>query len=259
VGEPPPTLRDLLPAGGVLVGDDGARVRGIAYDSRLVEPGFMFAALRGADADGHLFVADALRRGASALLVERAVGGAVPQLVVTDTRAALAWVAAVWAGHPSRGLPTIGITGTDGKTTTAFLVDHLLRRAGLLTGMVGTVAVRLGDEVVAHETRQTTPESTDVQRYLRAMADGGADWAVLEATSHGLAMHRLDHVAFRIGAVTNITHEHLDFHGTIANYRRAKGILVERVAAERGVVVLNGDDEGAMSLLGAAGGAEVVR
>ena len=131
----------------------------------------------------------------------------------------------------------IGVTGTDGKTTTSFLIDHLLRSAGMTTGLIGTVAVRIGDSEDLHATRQTTPESNDMQRYLRAMVEAGAEWATVEATSHGLAMHRLDHIQFQVGAVTNITHEHLDFHGTIDNYRRAKAMLLERVATATGRVV----------------------
>lgn len=255
----PRRLADLLPPGGHLVGDGAAAISGITYDSRSVRPGDLFAALVGADVDGHAFIPDALARGAAALLIEREVGAPIPCLVVDQSRAALAFVAAEFYGRPSDRLPVIGITGTDGKTTTSFVVDHLLRAAGRRTGMVGTVAVRVGDEVLAHETRQTTPESSDIQRLLRQMLGMGSDWAVLEATSHGLAMHRLDHVRFRIGAVTNVTSEHLDFHGAVAAYRRAKGILFERVGEARGSVVVNVDDEGARSLLAFAGEARVVR
>ena len=235
--------------GGRLVGDGAAGVVGIAYDSRLVEPGYLFAALPGAYADGHGFVASAVVRGAAALLVERELPVATAQIVVPDSRAALAAVAAAFYREPSRHIGVIGITGTDGKTTTSFLVDAILRTAGLTTGLIGTVAIRVGDEEDVHATRQTTPESADIQRLLRLMVDRGIPWATLEATSHGLAMHRLDGTRFRVGAVTNVTREHLDYHATVENYRRAKGILFERVAESGGTAVVNLDDPGAQAMV----------
>ena len=259
--EPSVPLRVLARAvpGARLLDSGDCAVSGISYDSRLVVPGDLFAALPGADADGHDFIPDASRRGARALLVERAVDSPLPQIIVADSRAALAAIAAAFFGHPSREIGVIGITGTDGKTTTSYLVDHLLRTAGSRTGMIGTVAIRIGEQEDLHASRQTTPESSDVQRYLRQMAASDVNWAVLEATSHGLAMHRLDHVRFQIGAVTNITHEHLDYHGSVENYRRAKAILFKRVAAESGVVVVNADDVGARSIEPYAAGARMVR
>jgi UDP-N-acetylmuramoyl-L-alanyl-D-glutamate--2,6-diaminopimelate ligase len=234
-------------------------ISGIVYDSRNVRQGDLFAALRGAAFDGHAFVNEAQQRGAAGLLVERSLPTTLPQIEVVDSRAALAALAAAFFDHPSREIGAIGITGTDGKTTTSYLTDHILRSAGLLTGMIGTVAIRVGAHEVLHASRQTTPESSDIQRYLREMADAAVDWAILEATSHGLAMHRLDEVRFRIGAVTNITHEHLDYHGSFEAYRRAKALLLERVACEAGVVVVNGDDPGAKSVLPFAQGARILR
>ena len=241
-----------------LLGPGEVRVSGVAYDSRLVEPGDLFAALRGGEFDGHAFIEDAARRGAAALLVESEALSALPQIVVGNSRAALAKAAATSYDHPSRAVGVIGITGTDGKTTTAHLVDHILRASGRLTGMVGTVAIRIGDAELRHASRQTTPESSDIQRYLRQMVEARVDWAVLEATSHGLAMHRLDEVRFRIGAVTNVTHEHLDFHGTRQEYLRAKAILLERVGARCGVAVVNADDPGSREITPSAAGATVV-
>src|SRR5690606_31411537 len=182
---------------------------------------------------------------------------------VPNTRAALPLVAATFFGRPAEALGIIGITGTDGKTTTSYLVDAMLRSAGYRTGLIGTIAVRVGDEIVDHDARQTTPESLDVQRLLAQMREARVDWAVLEATSHGLALHRLDECAFDVGVVTNITHEHLEFHGTIEEYRRAKARLLERVAGRGprpypGGVVLNRDDEGARAIAEAAGTAQVL-
>jgi UDP-N-acetylmuramoyl-L-alanyl-D-glutamate--2,6-diaminopimelate ligase len=128
-----------------------------------------------------------------------------------------------------------------------------------MTGMIGTVANRVGDREELHPSRQTTPESSDIQRYMREMVDASAGWAVLEATSHGLAMHRLDHVHFDIAAVTNITREHLDFHGTVENYRRAKASLLQRVAANSGVAVVNADDAGSRAIEHFASGATIIR
>lgn len=241
---------------GRIEGDSAVRLTGIAYDSRSVTSGDLFVALTGADVDGHAYAAEAVRRGAAALLTERPLALGVPELVVADSRAALAPVTAAFWGHPSREIGVVGVTGTDGKTTTSFLIDAILRSAGATTGMVGTIAVRIGDEVVAHETRQTTPESADLQHALRRMVDAGAAWAVVEATSHGLAMHRLDGVAFRVGAVTNVTHEHLDFHGSVENYRRAKGVLFARVAESGGTAVVNLDDPGAIAVANVGGAAE---
>jgi UDP-N-acetylmuramoyl-L-alanyl-D-glutamate--2,6-diaminopimelate ligase len=241
--------------GGELLGEGAVHVSGIEYDSRLIGPGDLFACLRGGYADGHAFAGEAVRRGAAALLVEEPQPVAVPQVRVANSRAALAGVSAAFFDHPSTELTAIGITGTDGKTTTSYIVEHLLRSAGRRTGMIGTVSVRIGEEVVDHEARQTTPESLEIQRHLRRMVDAGVTHAVLEATSHGLDLHRLDHVAFDIGAVTNITQEHLEHHGTVEAYRAAKAILFRRVAARGGVAVVNLDDEGARAMIPASEGA----
>jgi UDP-N-acetylmuramoyl-L-alanyl-D-glutamate--2,6-diaminopimelate ligase len=241
-----------------LHGAQDAWVYGVSHDSRLIQSGDLFAALPGGDFDGHMFAEDATQRGAAALLVETPVDLPLPQILTANCRAALAKAAAVIFGRPSEAIGVIGVTGTDGKTTTSHLVDHILRESGLRTGMIGTVAIRAGGVEELHASRQTTPESSDIQRYLRQMVDAGSTWAVLEATSHGLAMHRLDEVRFRIGAVTNVTHEHLDFHGTRADYLRAKAILLERVGAEGGIAVINVDDPGAREIVPFAAGATVV-
>ena len=242
-----------------LHGPSDVSVSGIEYDSRLIQEGDLFAALRGADLDGHRFVADAEARGAAGLLVEELVQSSLPQIQVQDSRAELATLSASFFQFPSRELNVIGITGTDGKTTTSYLLDHILRSAGRTTGLVGTVAIRVAGAESIHATRQTTPESSDIQRYLRQMVEAATEWAILEATSHGLAMHRLDHVRFRIGAITNITHEHLDFHGSIDAYRRAKALLLEWVGASGGVAVVNADDPGARAVIPFAAGADLLQ
>ncbi len=254
------TIGDLAASvpGATLRGDPQAAVRDIHFDSRLIRPGDLFAALRGADFDGHRFIDSALTRGAAALLVEEPVAADVAQLVVSNSRAALAPLAAAFYDHPSHCLQTIGITGTDGKTTTSYLLESILRMAGRHTGLIGTIAVRIGPDREERLAHQTTPESSLVQRYLRAMVAAGVGTAIVEATSHGLAMHRLDGTRFVVGGVTNITHEHLEFHKTLESYRRAKAILVERVASVGGVIVLNADDVGARSMEDHAHGGRVI-
>jgi UDP-N-acetylmuramoyl-L-alanyl-D-glutamate--2,6-diaminopimelate ligase len=237
-----------------VIGDDQTAITDVQYDSRLVTPGALFAALRGGYVDGHDFVANAVERGAAAIMVEREMPVDIPQVVVADSRADLAPVAARFFGNPSSELRVIGITGTDGKTTTSYILDHILRSAGRKTGMIGTVSIRIGDETVDHETRQTTPESVDIQRMLRQMVDAGVSDAIVEATSHGLDLHRLDHTRFEIATVTNITQEHLEYHRTIEAYWRAKARLFERVCTVGGDAVVNLDDAGARSVLPYCGG-----
>ena len=249
-----------------VAGSSDTTITSICYDSRQATAGSLFVALRGGYTDGHRFLAGARANGAVAALVETwsdDSGGFSAVAQVEDTRAALAKVANRFYRSPTDSLGLIGVTGTDGKTTTTFFVDSILRRASLRTGMIGTVSVRIGEQLTDHDTRQTTPESLEIQHLLSEMRSVGVDWAVLEATSHGLELHRLDTCPFDIGVVTNITHEHLDFHGSVASYRRAKARLLEMVAT-RGDrhrphgVVLNRDDEGARSIVSYAGSEPVI-
>jgi UDP-N-acetylmuramoyl-L-alanyl-D-glutamate--2,6-diaminopimelate ligase len=244
--------------GATLHGDSTVKVHGIQYDSRWLKPGEMFAALPGADLDGHDYIPAAIAKGASALLVERPQDTAIPQLIVPDSRAALAWLAAAFHDHPSREMAVVGITGTDGKTTTSYMLNHILQAGGLATGLIGTVGIQVGGGVTYDLGHQTTPESNLLQGYLREMVERGVTHPIIESTSHGLAMHRLDHVRFQFAGVTNMTREHLEYHKTIEAYWAAKGMLVERVAVEGGVVVLNADDPGAMSAERKAGGAHLL-
>ena len=238
-----------------LLGDPGTPITGVACNTELgdVRPGVLFAPLDLPPAHAASVAAKAVARGAAALLVERRLDLAVPQLVAPETRPALARIAAAYYGYPARELGCIGVTGTDGKTTTTFLVDAILRAAGHPTGLIGSVAFRVGSEERHHQTLQTTPEAPYVQRLLRRMADAGTRWAILEATSQGLAQHRLDEVPFAVGAITFVTQDHLDFHRSIAAYRRAKAILFERVAEHGGVAVINADDPAAGEMLAYVG------
>ena len=241
-----------------MIGDQAASISEIEYDSRRIQSGNLFVALVGSYDDGHEFAADAVERGAGALLVERRLPIDIPQIVVPDTRAALATVAAEFYRHPSRELKVIGITGTDGKTTTSYLTEAIFEAAGFKTGMIGTLGVRIADQPLETTSRQTTPESLEIQRHLRTMVDCGVEVAIVEATSHGLDLHRLDETRFVSAAVTNITHEHLEHHGTIAAYRRAKGILFERIAEVGGTAIVNVDDEGSREMVDYSNGAQVV-
>jgi UDP-N-acetylmuramoyl-L-alanyl-D-glutamate--2,6-diaminopimelate ligase len=210
-------------------------VTGIRLDSREVEPGMMFVALQGTQVDGHDYILDAVERGASAVVgtqpADRYTALPVPYLEVQDARQALADVSAAFYDHPARELTVIGVTGTDGKTTTANLIFHILQAAGHQAGMVSTVNAVIGDRVLDTGFHVTTPEAPDVQRYLRQMANAGLTHVILEATSHGLAQKRVGACEFDVGVVTNITHEHLDYHGSYEAYRDAKAELFRQVAS----------------------------
>ena len=225
-------------------------VTGIAFDSRAVQPGFVFVPLVGAQRDGHQFIPDGLKNGAIAVVGSRPMPDADYAYVqVEDTRLALAWLVAAFYGFPARQLTMIGVTGTDGKTTTANLIYHILLAAGLNAGIISTVSAVIGEESIDTGFHVTTPEAPDVQRYLARMVDAGLSHVVLEATSHGLDQQRVAACEFDVGVVTNITHEHLDYHGTYEAYRAAKARLFtglsETTAKPQGnprLAVLNRDD-----------------
>jgi UDP-N-acetylmuramoyl-L-alanyl-D-glutamate--2,6-diaminopimelate ligase len=221
-------LRSLLAPQGVSAASVG--VGGVAFDSRSVGSGDLFVAVPGAGVDGHDFAADAVARGAGAVIAERAIAHlGVPQLLVGSARSSLA-VAAAWvSGYPSRDLGVVGVTGTDGKTTTSFLVRSMLSGCGLPAGLISTIEVIVGGESRGY-TGHTTPEAPVVQADLRAMVDAGDRFAVVETTSHGLALERVAEVAYDVAVLTNITHEHLDLHGTYEAYVAAKRSLFERLA-----------------------------
>ncbi len=243
-------------------------VTGVAFDSREVAPGHVFVAVPGAESDGHDYAAAAVAAGAVALIAERALPRpGVPQLLVGSSRSALALAAAWFNGFPSRELGVVGITGTDGKTTTAYLVRSMLGAAGLAAGMITTVDVVVGG--VSHgETGHTTPEAPEIQADLRRMVDAGDRFAVLESTSHGLALERVAEVAYDVAVLTNITHEHLDLHGSMEAYVAAKRSLFDRLAVgatnpDKGwpkSAVINADDPRASEFVEAsrAAGAKVL-
>ncbi len=254
-----PALAPLAKATGKL----DILITGLAYDSRQVTPGTLFVAWRGAAFDGHRFIHDALQRGAVAILAEEPVPDPRAQavIVVPDSRAALAQLAAAFYGDPSLHLGLIGVTGTKGKTTTSFLLEALLSQQ-CQTGLIGTVDLKVGPRRWRNPIHQTTPESLDVQRLLHEMVAAQVDWGVVETSSHALVTHRVDRCAYDIAVMTNVTHEHLDFHGTFEEYLAAKVTLFERLAttaekplhaAERGVII-NVDDPAATAFRGRATG-----
>jgi len=199
---------------------------GIAIDSRMVKPGFLFVALKGGSVDGHDYIQKAIDNGAAAIAGEKDFSGlSVPYIRLENSRQALTWLAAAFYDWPARKLTVIGVTGTDGKTTTSNLIYQILAAAGLKAGMVSTVNAVIGDKVLDTGFHVTTPDAHDVQRYLAKMVEAGLTHVVLETTSHGWAQYRVDACEFDIGVVTNITHEHLDQHGSYENYRAAKARL----------------------------------
>ena len=204
---------DVLRRAPVEIGD-------LAYDARAVGPGSLFFCVPGSRADGHDFAADAVANGAVALVVERPLELDVPQLVVPDARRAMAPVADEFFGRPSEQLQVAGVTGTNGKTTTAFLLYSILAAAGRRPGLLGTIESRVGGE--RRPAIRTTPEAIDVQRAFREMLDGGDRSCAMEATSHGSELGRLDHVRFSALVFTNLSQDHLDFHGTMERYFEAK-------------------------------------
>lgn len=227
-----------------------AQVTGVSYDSRTVKPGDLFVAIKGLRFDGHEFVEDALRKGASAILVEK--GRDLPRTpsgaaVAQDTRSALAMVSAAFYGHPSRNLTVIGVTGTKGKTTTTHLIRNVLRQAGIETGLIGTVHNLVGDEVlpVVH----TTPEAPELQSLLAQMVSAGCSAVVMEVSSHALVLNRVGQTAFDVAVLTNIGRDHLDFHPSFEDYLEAKKKLFRMLGEshpghplDRKFSVVNADD-----------------
>ncbi|MCC6990351.1 MAG: UDP-N-acetylmuramoyl-L-alanyl-D-glutamate--2,6-diaminopimelate ligase, partial [Acidobacteria bacterium] len=222
---------------------------GVAYDSRRVTDGTVFVALKGLKADGLDFVPEALRRGATLVVSEssRPDGLDVPWVVVRDGRLALALIGAEVHGHPSREIPVIGVTGTNGKTTTTYLLAAILDAAGQSAGVMGTVHYKIGQE--AREAARTTPEASDVQALLRQMIDAGNRSCVMEVSSHALALRRVDGVRFAAGAFTNLTRDHLDFHADMESYFAAKRRLFEMLGPDAPGII-NADDPRAATLVG---------
>lgn len=237
----PTASRLLAPVSQPVAGTLDPVVTSVAYDSRNVTSGALFCALPGVHVDGHAYIEQALQRGAVAVLCQRpptdaealaARYGAVLYRA-QEVRLAMSRAAAALYDHPTASLPVIGVTGTDGKSTTTYMIDQLLRAAGVDSGFISTALLRSGDELVPNPFRQSTPEAPELQRLLAEMRDAGKRVAVVEATSHGLSAktQRLADVVFRAAVFTNLSHEHLEFHGSFERYRDDKVNLFRAVDA----------------------------
>ncbi len=223
------------------------QVVGITNDSRAVKPGYVFVAISGYENDGHKYLADAVAAGAAALIVERTDPGTkdVPQFVTSDSREALALAGAVFYGSPSEEVSVVGVTGTSGKTTTSSLLQSMLEAGGERCGLLGTVHYCVGSKVLP--ARMTTPDSLDITAMLRELADQEIGYCVMEVSSHALAQRRTAGVNFRGAIFTGLGRDHLDFHGTVEDYLRAKARLFEALPPE-GFAVLRADDAASATL-----------
>ncbi len=227
-------LRDLFARLPVkkIIGNPGVEVKGLAYHSGEVRDGFLFAAMPGLLEDGKKYIPEALSRGACALLLDEPVSSPAgsTQVIFSDVREGLARSSAAFYGDPSRSLTVVGITGTNGKTTSTFLLESMLKEDGRNPGVMGTINYRFQDRVFPAPT--TTPESLDLQRILRAMKDGGVTHAVLEVSSHALDRQRVRACHFDVAVFTNLTRDHLDYHRTMEEYFRAKELLFTKYLGE---------------------------
>ncbi|MDQ2622275.1 MAG: UDP-N-acetylmuramoyl-L-alanyl-D-glutamate--2,6-diaminopimelate ligase [Actinomycetota bacterium] len=227
--------RDL--ASSHLVGDPGTDITSLSFDNRKVAPGALFFCVKGLTSDGHDYAKAAVEAGAAALVCERELDLGVPEVVVPDSRAAMAFAAAAFNGDPTSELKMAGITGTNGKTTTAFLLRDILESAGVHSGLMGTVKQVVGG--IEEEVERTTPEAIDLQRAFRRMLDEGDESCVIEVSSHAMVMHRCDAIDFDVAIFTNLTQDHLDFHTDMEDYYAAKRLLFE---SGPDVAIVNVDD-----------------
>ena len=228
----------------------------VTYDSRKVKPGSIYVAIPGISTDGHDYISAAVQNGASAVIGCKSIPvlPSVPYIRVEDSREAMAWAVAALYGFPSESMTVIGVTGTDGKTTTSIYLYNILRAAGLHTGMISTVSAMIDNEELDTGFHVTTPESPDIQRYLAMMRDKGVTHVIIESTSHGLVQKRVSAIDFDIAVVTNITHEHLDFHNSRQAYFEAKGMLFQKLGENQDrkippLAVLNYDDPDSYNFL----------
>ncbi|MFQ6091151.1 MAG: UDP-N-acetylmuramoyl-L-alanyl-D-glutamate--2,6-diaminopimelate ligase [bacterium] len=225
----------------VITGDPDIPIRHIAYDSRKVGPGDLFVALKGLHQDGHAFIGEAVQRGAGAVVLEKdRRTNEVVTIKVPNTREALARLAAEYYEAPAKELKLVGITGTNGKTTISRLVKSILEVAGRKVGLIGTIEYWVGRERIS--AGLTTPESLDLHRMLRAMKSQGVEYVVLEVSSHSLSLDRVYGLEFEVGVFSNLSRDHLDFHGTITEYEQAKSRLFQSLDWARAKAVINRDD-----------------
>lgn len=247
-------LQDIAPQIDVTLGGE---ITALTCDSRQVGPGTLFFALRGSKSDGHLYIPQAVAAGAAAVVLEDATFAPqeLPWVQVANGRVAMAQIAARFHGAPTQGLPLIGITGTNGKTTTSYLIEAILQAAGLPAAVLGTISYRFGSTRI--EASHTTPESTELQAIFRQLADAGAQAFVMEVSSHALEQHRVDSCDFNVGVFTNLTRDHLDYHGTMEAYSVAKqrlfsDLLQPGLPGDLRCAVINADDPAADDFIKAA-------
>ncbi|HUG53324.1 MAG TPA: UDP-N-acetylmuramoyl-L-alanyl-D-glutamate--2,6-diaminopimelate ligase [Vicinamibacteria bacterium] len=238
-------LAAVLP-GAKISGDGATTITAVTHDSRKAGTGSLFVAVKGLAADGNQFVEAARRKGAAAVASEHPAPLGIPWLQVPDARRALALLSAEVLGHPARAMELVGVTGTNGKTTTTHLIEAALRAAGHKVGLLGTVQYRIGDRLA--DATRTTPESSDLQPLFREMVDAGCSHAVLEVSSHSLELQRVAGLQFRVAVFTNLTRDHLDFHGDMDAYFEAKQKLFSLLLRRDGRAVINADDDRAASL-----------
>ena len=235
--------------GASVEGDGDVEVVGVQYDSRHVKPGDLFVAVSGLHTDGHAFIGDAIKAGAAAIAVQgdATAPEGLPVIRMESTRTGLAEAAAEFYGRPSRRLRLAGVTGTDGKTTTTHMAEHVIEHSGIVAGAMSTVSYRVSGVETDNVTGQTTTEAPQVQAWLRRMVDAGAQYAVIETTSHALVQERVGACEFDVAAFTNVGHDHLDYHATWDDYLDAKARLIDITArsVDKGIektAVLNHDD-----------------
>lgn len=238
-----------------LTGVEDIEITNVAYDSRSVEPGGLFVCIKGFATDGHLYAASAVEKGAAVIVAEDKIDVGVPVVYVKNSRRAMAQIAARFYGNPSRSFALIGVTGTNGKTTITYLIKSILEAAGKHVGIIGTNQNIIGDKVlVTQSTTPTTPNALELQKLFAEMADEGAEYVVMEVSSHALELDRVYGCEFDVGVFTNLTQDHLDFHGTMENYLNAKAKLF----AMCGKGVVNFDDEGGKEIA-SRGACEIMR
>lgn len=231
-------------------------ISGLACDSRRVKGGDLFFCIRGLKTDGHRFALRAQEAGASAVMVEEALPDlSITQVVVADTRAGMARAASAFYGHPTRKMKLVGVTGTNGKTTTTYMIDSIFRSSGLKTGLIGTIEYRIGDEVL--DVERTTPESLDLQRLFASMVDAGVEAAAMEVSSHAIDLARVEACDFNALVFTNLSQDHLDYHETIEEYFEVKKSIFERTAATEVAHIINADDQFGRRIIDEVGSGQI--
>jgi UDP-N-acetylmuramyl-tripeptide synthetase len=241
--------------GAVVSGTVSGTVTGVVHDSRAVQSGAVFVAIRGLKEDGNAYVDAALKKGAAVIVSEQPARAGTSWITVPDAREALATLSAAFHGDPARTLTLIGVTGTNGKTTTSFLTAAAIRAAGPRVGLIGTIEYQIGDQVT--QAIRTTPESSDLQALFHQMVDAGCTHAVMEVSSHSLALKRVHACPFQVAVFTNLTRDHLDFHGDMDGYFAAKRILFDRLLRPDGTAVINADDDWGKKLASSLAGPRV--